>query len=617
MNFLKRLFKTKTAIINTLTVTSANGFHLRPIAQFVNEAKKYDAIITLSAKGKTVPATQVTQILSLSLEKGDGFTLTTKGNDAKKSSTELSSFFEDLMHKDKVVEPVKQEIAFYEATALKGQTIAKGVGIAPLIQYSLSENLDKSKQGRISVQEAIELTQAELTAYYERNKTQDSSQIFLAQKELLSSDTFQIDFSSIDEFKSTVHREMIKLQDTKFQSRIADYQDLQKRVLQHLGIFSELQLPAFPYILLAKELLPSEIEKLSKTPIRGVVLQGGTQTSHAAILLRSAAIPSVIIHEEIEVSRNVILDASTGSLILKPTKQDLEEANIKHQAFIKLSDMSFEKRFEGTQTKDGKSVQLLANITDLTTAKEAKSLGAEGIGLLRTEFLFTHVKPDVKEQILAYQEIFKLFSEVTVRTLDIGGDKSLPYIEIEKEENPFLGIRGIRFSLKEKTLFTEQLLAIGMASTYALNTKVKIMFPMVSNMEEFIEAKAMALEIYKENDIEHKNIEFGIMLEVPSVIFALKEFDKLVDFYSIGSNDLTQYLFAIERTHPSLNVDTASPMLMSALKYIRENSTKPISICGELAAAEEVTKELIEMNYTSLSVSSKLIPSLKERIRSV
>jgi len=616
MNFLKRLFKTKTAIINTLTVTSSNGFHLRPIAQFVNEAKKFESDITLSAKGKTVPATQVTQILALSLEKGDGFTLTTKGDDAKEANVHLTSYFEKLMSHDKIVEPIKQEAADYEAAVLKGKTIAKGVGIAPLVQYALTENNEQATH-RITVQEAIELTDAELTAYYERNKAQDSSQIFLAQKELLASDVFQIAFNSVDEFKSTVHREMIKLQETKFESRIADYQDLQKRVLSHLGIYSELQLPAFPYILLAKELLPSEIEKLSKTPIRGVVLQTGTPTSHAAILLRSAAIPSVIIHEPITISRNVILDASTGSLVLEPTKQDLEEANIKHQAFIKLSDQSFEKRFEGTTTEDGRNIKLLANITDLKSAREAKSLGADGVGLLRTEFLFSEVKPKLEEQILAYQEIFSLFSEVTVRTLDIGGDKSLPYIQIEKEENPFLGIRGIRFSLEEKTLFSEQLLAIGMASTHTNHTKVKIMFPMVSRIEEFIEAKEIALEIYEENHISRANIEFGIMLEVPSVIFALKEFDKVVDFYSIGSNDLTQYLFAIERTHPSLSVDTSSPILMSALKYIRENSKKPISICGELAATEEVTKELIDIGYTTLSVSSKLIPSLKERIRSV
>jgi len=197
--------------------------------------------------------------------------------------------------------------------------------------------------------------------------------------------------------------------------------------------------------------------------------------------------------------------------------------------------------------------------------------------------------------------------------LDIGGDKSLPYINIEKEDNPFLGVRGIRLSLQEQTLFKEQLLAIFMA--YNSKNKIKIMFPMVSQIEEFIEAKKIAQTVAKKNQIDITDIQFGIMLEVPSVIFAIKEFDKLVDFYSIGTNDLTQYLFAIERTHPSLSVDMASSILILTLKQIIESTKRPISICGELAGVEDVTAELIEIGYRSLSVSAKLIPALKERIR--
>ncbi|RUM74532.1 MAG: HPr family phosphocarrier protein, partial [Sulfurovum sp.] len=162
-----------------------------------------------------------------------------------------------------------------------------------------------------------------------------------------------------------------------------------------------------------------------------------------------------------------------------------------------------------------------------------------------------------------------------------------------------------------------QLLSVGLASADIPNAKIKIMFPMVSNREEFTQAKTIALELYKENNINTTNIQFGIMLEVPSVIFALKAFDKLVDFYSIGSNDLTQYLFAIERTHPTLSVDATSPELMNALAYIKTQTQKPISICGELAGLEYATSQLVKMGYNTLSVSSKLIPSLKENIRKI
>ena len=617
MNFLQRLFKTKTSIINTLSVTSSNGFHLRPIAQFVNEAKKYDATITLLAHEKEVSATQVPQILSLSLEKGESFTLKCKGKEATQANDELSAFFQQLMQNDKEHKEVAQEVEHYEAPTQKGQTIAKGVAIASLALYELIENIQEQEVTAVSLRNAISKTKEELNNEYEKNKEKEESQIFLAQKELLSSALFEVNFTNINEFKATINNEVQTLKGTKFESRIPDYLDLQQKVLKQLGICYELKLPVFPYILVAKELLPSEIETLTKTPVKGVILQSGTTTSHAAILLRSAGIPSLIIKEKLSLSKNAILDANSGNLVLNPSKNDLKKAVEKQKKFIETLDRSFGKRFEETATVTGTNIKLLANITDLNSAKEAKGLGADGVGLLRTEFLFTKHKPSIDEQTKAYKEIFEVFNEVTVRTLDIGGDKSLPYIHIEKEDNPFLGLRGIRFSLQEQTLFKEQLLAVGLASADAKNTKIKIMFPMVSTPEEFTQAKEIALVIYKENNISLENIEFGIMLEVPSVIFGLNEFNKLVDFYSIGSNDLTQYLFAIERTHPTLSVDETSPLLMSALKQIRETANKPISICGELAGLEHATSQLIEMGYNTLSVSSKLIPSLKERIRNV
>ncbi len=616
MNFLKKIFTRTNITSSTLTVSSSNGFHLRPIAQFVNEAKKYEETITLIAKQKEVSATQVAQILSLSLEEGDSFTLKVKGKASNSVNEKLTSFFKKLMESDSVVEEIIQDDTMYESPSLKGQTIAKGIAIAPLANYRLVETIEESSV--VSLREAINKTKRELHKKFETYKTEESSQIFLAQKELLSSDIFEHNFSNINEFKDTIQKETQKLQNTKFESRIADYQDLEQKVLTHLGVQRKLELPLIPYILVAKELLPSHIEQLKQTPIKGVILQSGMTTSHAAILLRSAAIPSLIIQEKIEKSNKAILDANSGQLILKPTTTELKQAKLKQQKFQEAVDRSFEKRLELTQTQKGQKIDVLANITNLISAKEAKGLGADGIGLLRTEFLFTQKKPTVEEQTETYKEIFEIFDNVTVRTLDIGGDKSLPYINIEKEDNPFLGIRGIRFSLQEQTLFKEQLLAIFQAvNLISSNKRIKIMFPMVSTTQEFLEAKEISQTIAKENNLNISNIQFGIMLEVPSVIFALKEFDLLVDFYSIGSNDLTQYLFAIERTHPTLQVDATSPLLMNTLKYIKENTLKPMSICGELAGLEEATQELINMGYSSLSVSAKQIPSIKEQIRTL
>jgi phosphocarrier protein FPr len=614
MNFLKKLFKPTPTLNSTLQITSSNGFHLRPIAKFVNEAKQFEATINIEAKGQTVTATQVPKILSLSLEKGDSFTLICSGKEAKKASLHLTDFFMELMNNEKEFKEIVQEEEAYESPTLTGQTIAKGIAIAPMVQYEVVHHLDNNQE--LPILEAIALTKVELSREYEINQEKEEAQIFLAQKELLSSELFNQDFEDVTALKTVINSEIEKLKGSKFESRIADYLDIEQKILAYVGIFSDIKVPNTPYILLADDLLPSEIGELAETPIQGVVLQKGTPTSHASILLRSAAIPSIIIHQEIELSSSAILDASSGNFLLNPSQNDLEKAKERQKAFQEQQMLSFKNRHSTVQTKAGKEIKVLANITNLESAKEAKELGADGVGLLRTEFLFTKEKPTIEEQTKTYTEIFKLFDEVTVRTLDIGGDKSLPYINIPKEENPFLGLRGIRFSLQEETLLKEQLLAIFKAVGVTMS-HVKIMFPMISNIQEFQQAKTVAKEIAKENNLDISNIQFGIMLEVPSVIFALKEFDRLVDFYSIGSNDLTQYLFAIERTHPTLSVEVASSELMNALNYIKEQTQKPISICGELAGVETSTKELLEMGYDTLSLSAKLIPTLKERIRNV
>jgi len=619
MNFLKKIFKKRhTPFLTTLTITSENGFHLRPIAKFVNEVKQFNANISLVANNQEVLATQVPKILSLSLERGDSFILKCQGEEALEASAYLSDFFNTMMKEDKVVEEIVQVEEKYEAIAVKGKSIAKGIAIAPLTLYE-TRKISQTKETGLSIKDAIRRAKEELYNLYQANKNQHEAQIFLAQKELISADIFRYECATVRKFLEIIKEEVSRLENTKFASRIPDYRDVEQRVLKHLGMTSIVEVPSKPYILLADDLLPSEVMKLQETLIEGVVLQKGTPTSHASILLRSFAIPSMIVHEPLKRTQRAVLDANSGNLILQPTANDLRKAIKKQKLFKEYQQESYKKRFDNTKTKDGKIIKILANISNLESANEAKEQGADGIGLLRTEFLFREQKPSLQEQVKSYTEIFELFNLLTVRTLDIGGDKSLPYINIPKETNPFLGVRGIRFSLQEQTLFREQILAIFKAFELLMPSakSIKIMFPMISEVQEFNLAKEIALKIAKEHSINLSNIEFGIMIEVPSVIFALEEFNKVVDFYSVGTNDLTQYLFAIERTHPTLVTDATSPMILSALKMIAQKVDKPISICGELAGLEEVTEELLEMGYETLSVSAKLIPSLKEKIRHV
>ncbi len=619
MNLLKKIFKKRhTPFLTTLTITSENGLHLRPIAKFVNEVKEFNANISIIAHNQEVVATQVPKILSLSLEKGESFTLKCQGEEALEASAYLTDFFEKMMQEDKVVEDIVQVEDTYEATAIKGKSIAKGIAIASLTLYE-TRKISQTKHTGLSIKDAIRKAKEELYTLYQANKTQHESQIFLAQKELISADVFRYECSTVRKFLEIIKEEVNRLENTKFSSRIPDYRDVEQRVLKHLGMTSIVEVPSKSYILLADDLLPSEVMKLQDTLLEGVILQKGTPTSHASILLRSFAIPSMIITEPLKPSQRVILDANSGNLILQPTANDIRKGIQKQKLFKQYQQESYKKRFDSTETKDGKAIKILANISDYESANEAKEQGADGVGLLRTEFLFKEERPSLTEQIKSYTKIFELFNVLTVRTLDIGGDKSLPYINIPKESNPFLGIRGIRFSLQEQTLFKEQISAIYKAFTVLMPSpkSIKIMFPMISNIQEFNQAKNIALKIAKEDNINLSNIEFGIMIEVPSVIFALEEFNEVVDFYSVGTNDLTQYLFAIERTHPTLVADATSPMLMSALRMIADKVDKPISICGELAGLEEVTQELIDMGYETFSVSAKLIPSLKEKIRHV
>ncbi len=619
MTLLKKIFKKRNnSLVTTLTITSDNGLHLRPIARFSNEVKQFNSKITIVKDNKEIDATQVPEILSLSLQKGDKFNLKCKGEEALEASAYLTDFFEQIMKEDIVIDEIIQVKDKYGALSIHGKSVAKGIAIAPLTPYEIRK-LTKSKETGLSIREAIRKTKEELYELYQANKAKHESQIFLAQQELISADIFRYECSSVRNFLEIIQKEINRLEGTKFESRIPDYRDVEQRVLKQLGLSSAIEVPTNPYILLADDLLPSEVIKLQNTLIEGVVLQKGTPTSHASILLRSFGIPSMIVTEPIEPSKRVILDANSGNLVLNPTDLDIKKAMDNKKAFKEYQQESYKKRFDITKTKKGEIIKVFANISNYNSAIEAKEKGADGIGLLRTEFLFKDEKPSFRQQLNSYINIFKLFNLITVRTLDVGGDKSIPYINIPKEDNPFLGIRGIRFSLLEQTLFKEQLLAIFQAFQALMPSArmLKIMFPMISTVEEFIEAKEIAVSIARQYNINLNNIEFGIMIEVPSVIFSMKEFNQIVDFYSIGTNDLTQYIFAIERTHPNLVVDSTSPILLSALKMIAQEATKPISICGEIAGLEEVTKELIDMGYNNLSISPKLIPSIKEKIRNV
>jgi phosphocarrier protein FPr len=380
-----------------------------------------------------------------------------------------------------------------------------------------------------------------------------------------------------------------------------------------LGLEIKVVFPQAPFILLCNDLLPSQIDQLLNTNVAGVVIKEGSIHSHTAILLRSAGIPSLIAETEPLIkNKTAILDTHAGVIVQSPTENDLQNAALQLEKDAKEKSIGAQRRFETANTQNGKSIHVLANVSDVNSAVMAKDEGAEGIGLLRSEFLFKDEKPTFEAQHDAYKKIFELFDEITVRTLDVGGDKMLPYIQLPQEQNPFLGIRGVRLFDTHPDLLEEQLHAIFHA---AQDRSVKIMFPMVSSVEEFSKSKSFAQNVALKYQIDISHHLFGIMIEVPSVLFMLESFNDTVDFYSIGTNVLTQYLFAIERTHPTLKTDELSPAVFSAIETILAKASKPVSICGELASNKEAITKLVNLGVETFSVSPKRIAQTKEMIR--
>ena len=598
------------ALSTQLTVTSNNGFHLRPVAQFSSLAKSFSSQITATAKHKTVDVKSVNTLLSLSLEKGDSFTLSIKGKKAEEAQEALHALFETLMQNDIEVKKIEKTAYAYEGYVIEGEIISQGIAIAPAYYYNSKE---VQHQSDLTFQEAYSHSMDELKSLYTSHKAEDNATIYLAQKELLSS--LGEKSESMSEFEALIQEESQKLTGTKLDAKKSDYQDILQRVKKHLGLEVKVIFPDTPFILLCDDLLPSEIDMLLETKVLGVILKETSVNSHTAILLRAAGICSLIADTKtLRQDETLILDTHSGVIVQTPSSEDLQQANERSKLDADQNVRSAKKRFEPATTQKGKTIHVFANVADLNSAKTAKEEGAEGIGLLRSEFLFNALKPSLKTQQKAYKEIFDRFDDITVRTLDVGGDKALPYIDIPSENNPFLGVRGVRLFQTHPQLLEEQLHAIFLA---AEEKTVKIMFPMVSTVEEFIQAKAFALKVAEKYQLDIAHIKFGIMVEVPSVLFLLETFNEVVDFYSIGTNDLTQYLFAIERTHSTLKIDALSPVLFLAIETILTKATKPVSICGELAANKDAIAKLVDLGLETFSVSPKSIAHTKDTIRNV
>ena len=386
-----------------------------------------------------------------------------------------------------------------------------------------------------------------------------------------------------------------------------------------------------PLIIVADELLPSQVVALGDIEVKGIVTQAGSQTSHAAILARSRGIPAVSgvsgILRQVNTGDTIIVDGRDGHVTINPDAETRSAYRKLEREFFHLKDELAANCDQPARTADGVELQFQANINSVADVQAARAMGAVGIGLFRTEYLYlTHPDvPDEEEQLKAYRAIIAAspHEQVTIRTLDIGGDKTVPYLgHHHKEANPFMGWRSIRLSFEHPELFLTQLRAILRAAAFAQAKRgqVRIMFPMITTLEEIHRVRKMVRRACAQLDAKGKDYylpPLGMMLEVPAAAVSIDTLLHAVDFVSIGSNDLVQYLMAADRDNPKVShlCQPLAPPVLHVLTRVVEScvqANKPLTLCGEMAAQPRAFVLLLGMGLRSFSMSPAFVPSMKD-----
>ncbi len=413
------------------------------------------------------------------------------------------------------------------------------------------------------------------------------------------------------------------MEDAYFRERAADIKDVTYRIKSHImGVkIADLSLINEPSIVLAKDLTPSDTAQLDKTFTKGFVTEIGGRTSHSAIMARSLEIPAVVgvtnILNQLSHGQEIILDAIKGEVIVDPTaEQKAEYQKLADEYEVYRNDLKVLKD-EKTITTDGHQVELAGNIGNAVDVDGVLNNGGEGVGLYRTEFLYMDASelPNEEDQFEAYKTVLEKMGErpVVVRTLDIGGDKELSYLELPEEMNPFLGYRAIRLCLDRTDIFRTQLRALIRASAFGT---LRIMFPMIATIQEFKDAKAIYQDEYDKLVAEGvkvgERIEVGMMVEIPAAAVLADQFAKISDFFSIGTNDLIQYSFAADRMNETVAYlyQPLNPSLLRLIKMTIDGGHKEgkwVGMCGEMAGDAMAAPLLLGLGLDEFSMSATSI----------
>jgi phosphocarrier protein FPr len=654
-----------------LVVRNPTGLHARPAAMLASTARSFKSDVRLRRGDDVANAKSVTAIMGLEIVLNDRIALSASGPDAKTAIDTLVPLIEAGLGEEAatpergvpaetgaarpaagppvpaIPTPVPSAPAVVpglpsDPNLLRGIGVSPGVAIGQISQWrqeivQTTEQAGDPPEERAKFERALSEAKRELDNLREQVPKGDASAgIFSAHLELLEDpDLVDVARDAIERGTSAAAAwrqastqlagKMAAARTELFAGRAADVRDVGRRVLRHLAPVSGTSRD-YPEnaILVAEELSPSDTVSLDRARVRGFCTVIGGRTSHVAILARSLQIPAITAIDRAALTiadgMGAILDGSEGTLKLSPSASEVSRARDVQAGLAMRQRAELELAAGRAVTTDGRRVEVAANLGADPDAAEAIRFGAEGVGLLRSEFLFMErpSPPTEDEQFEVYARVAKGLGPerpLVIRTLDVGGDKPLPYLPIPREDNPFLGVRGIRLSATRPDLLRAQLRAAIRASAHG---RVHVMFPMIATVEDWRFARGLLEE--ERAVLGMPPVPAGIMVEVPSAALLAETFAREAEFFSIGTNDLTQYTLAIDRGHASLGpmADSIHPAvlrLIDATVKAAQAHGRWVGVCGDLAADPAAVPILVGLGVQELSVSAPAIPAVKAVVR--
>lgn len=638
-------------------VLNAHGLHARPAKQLVQVARQQALPVKvrlLEGGGEAVPAASLTKIIGLGARRGQMLVFSAEGEGADEALTALADalreglgekvmpFEEGRDHTRAVpepatLEPLSEDVPYQAVAASPGMAIAPAFVLrAPRFEYA--ERADDPLRQKRRLEHAIQAATEQLESLVRSAPGGEVSEILSMHEEMLDDpELHQAAREGIEEGASaeaawwtaidTAAHAQEMLADRLLAERAADLRDVGRRVL---GVLCGVEMPTppdEPYVLVMDDLGPSDVAQLDTRKVKGLLTARGGATAHSAILSRALGIPAVVGAGErvlgLKSGTELILDGERGRVVPAPSLERRQRAELSLKERERLEREAYGLRFEKGATRDGHRVEVAANLGNTAHTADAVERGAEGIGLLRTEFIFmAHAQvPDFETQVDEYRQAVKALDgrPLVARTLDVGGDKPLPYWPVPQEDNPFLGLRGIRLSLTQPDVLETQMRALLVA---AIGAPLRIMLPMVKDIAEFRAAKAIYDRLLADIPETGRatDIQLGVMIEVPSCALVAPSLAEEVDFFSIGTNDLTQYTLAIDRGHPELSAqaDGLHPAVLRLIQMTVEAAHargKWVGVCGELGSDTQAIPVLVGLGVDELSVAARQVPLVKARLR--